>query len=198
MKITGLAGVTKLIEDKIEDKKMRVFSSMNATFFDVVMEKTPVEGGHAHEAWLAAARDAESQLTNLPDVDRAISKHSQKGSGDPKAVGKGNTSIVSSADGIKATIENELGFVKKMEYGIPITPGDDKGNTGVKEDWYNYRTSGGQRPSVPGELYGARLSSGGVGMLLWEEGGVKKRALSRTMTIGAAQAAINAVKTQIK
>jgi hypothetical protein len=118
-----------------------------------VMKNTPVEDGHAHAAWKSA-------FDQVPTLQGKIAVPSGT-SRDSQAIGAGKASAELTGLNQRITISNELEFVRKIEYGLPITPigpGGKKQPPVVKRRTVN-------DPSGP--LYGPRLSEG-RGVLVWK------------------------------
>lgn len=137
-----------------------------------VFRETPVEDGHAHQAWLSGGTEAIGASAQQAFAESGVS---------PSGLSHDRLAVAS-GEGIKkvgklradVVIKNHLGFVKILEYGgvlRPIGPGGKKINPV-------------HRPPMVGPLYGPR-SSAGRGMLVWTTpGGNIMSAPSRSYSPG--------------
>ena len=143
-------------------KKQAEFAAGKITeaFFDSVNKSLPREEEHVFETFGAALFK-----TGLPEVQDTASEMLSKGSGDSLAASMGYGSTRSLSKGFSVTVGTSVGFVKKLEDGQTITPGDLSGNKGRKE------------PGTEGQLYGPRTDYG-QGFLMWEDVGGRSYALS--------------------
>lgn len=155
----------------MKKKQEQVTDYLSGQFVKAIGHHTPVENGHAHEAWVTAAEEVAAQLPRSANITREKEAHSStKASGDLTAAkhGKGRVSIGKKT--IRVRMTNRLPFVYKMEHGLPITVGV-RGRTGTK--------SAGR--GTEGELYAPRLSSPvGHGWLFWTDAGGEHFAKVRT------------------
>lgn len=175
-----------MFEKQLKQIAHRAAARIAGIVVEDILERTPTEDGHAHEAWLTAAEQLSREAP--PEVGKklneSIARHSAKRSNDPRARDGGFGSAVETPDSISLRIENHLDFVSVMEHGgtlVPIEPG------GPKEAQYRWKQAGRRGPMPPtGELYGPRLDqSHGIGMLVWKDAsGVTKRAFSRRVPAG--------------
>lgn len=150
----------KLLISILRKKKIKVTDEVLAKLVDGVLEGNPIEDGHAHEAWLTAIESLGSPFSETLQV---AGKHANKRSNDPTAKKYGESSVKEDKSSTLVVISNKLPFVKKIEYGIPITVGDETGNKGKKINPV-------KRPPNKGPLYGKRESGAG-GLLVFERGG---------------------------
>lgn len=129
-----------------------------------IQESTPVEDGHAHTAWRSA-------FNKVPGV--RFAEHAGE-SGDPTAVDAGEADYRLTGPQQHIRIKNGLDFVRKLEYGLEITPISPGGRKEEKVI----------RPPGKGRLYSPR-STEGRGVLVWEDkAGKTHRALSVTPPAG--------------
>lgn len=147
-------------------------ASLTEVLVDGILEATPVEGGHAHEAWSQAAEDAASRLpVGGERVKAIVSRHSGKASGDQNARAEGFGMVDEELHQLTVRIENALPFVSVLEYGgtlEPISPGGTKAG--------GIATMG---------QYLAPRTAGTAGWLMWiTEGGTIRFARTRTFRSG--------------
>lgn len=162
----------EFIAKKLWKRRNSMVDYLAAKFVDAVCQYTPVENGHAHEAWCTAAEQAAAQLYRSRHLERAEEKHrSTKASGDLEAAKGGRGKATANKGALSVSLENKLPFVYKMEHGLPIKVGDRAGRTGHKV--------GGV--ATAGELYSPRSSSPGVsGWLFWRDASGEHFAKVRT------------------
>lgn len=139
----------KHLEQKIAKKRNSLMDVLVAEFLDTVCQELPPEEAHARQAFISAADQAADMLYQSGRIERAAEKHRTTASGDPEAEKAGKGSAKTTKTSLKVTLDNQLPFVKKLEYGIPITVGDKQGNRGKKE----------AGALGTGDLYGPRLPS---------------------------------------
>lgn len=159
-KVRNADKVKKYLMSKITEKMKDVSSDAAAYLFREILQGNPVEDGHAHEAWLSALEKIKS---NLPDVSGVIGQFSSVRSGDATAKKYAQAQVKTDKSSTTVCVSNNLPFVRKIEYGMPITVGDDSGNKGAKINPV-------KRPPDKGPLYGKR-ASGSNGVLVFEQGG---------------------------
>lgn len=167
------AGLKAKIDRVLAQKRARAASELTGAFLDELLETTPVESGHAHECWIAAAHEVWSDLQeDTGAIGRAITRHSGDASGDPEATRRGTGSVRTTKHKTTVRLKARLRFINVLEYGgtlTPIAPG------GRKVD---------RNQRFPGPLLGRR-SNKGVGVLMWmDESGQMHTALSRTFSAG--------------
>lgn len=171
-RVTGGNKLQNLINRAIQAKCDAVAESAAQMALREVFRETPVEDGHAHQAWLSGGTEAIGAAAQQSFAESGVSPSSL--SADPTAVRSGEGRLTHGKLRADVVIKNHLGFVKILEYGgvlRPIGPG------GRKIDPV-------QRPPMVGPLYGAR-SSQGNGMLVWTTPtGETMRAPSRSYTPG--------------
>ena len=176
------------VEMHLERQRERVAGRATAILVDEILARTPIEDGHAHEAWSQAAEDVASQLQrNGAGISNAVSPYGNVRSKDPQAIGHGFVS--DTGDTLIIETHNTLNFVKIIEEGgtiRPIAPGGRKVPPAAK------------RPTQRGPLFGTRESEG-RGMVFWMEGGKAKFAPSHTVKRGNfVRDALIATKRQLK
>lgn len=148
------------LRERLLKRAQHIVGEATASFFQSVDKDMPVENGHAHETFGAALLQS-----GMPEVIQTASEMLSKGSGDPEAASRGSGKTKESRSSFQARISTSVGFVKSLEEGRTITPGDWSGNKGKKE------------PGTEGQLYGPRTDYG-KGFLMWVDGGGKQFALS--------------------
>lgn len=131
-----------------------------ALIMEGVSRYTPIEDGHAHEAWAAAAKEANVAFPVVPGM-----------SGDERAIAAGRGSQSHTEDESRHTMTNSLGFVLTIEHGGEITA-NVGGNKGPKLSKH-------KRPPA-GPLYGPRHTKG-RGMIAWNENGKVRTGFSYTI-----------------
>lgn len=190
----------KAVEQKVAKKRNSLMDVLVAEFLDTVCKELPTEEAHARQAFITAADQAADQLYQSGRIERVAETHRTTASGDPEAEKAGRGSARATPTSLKVTIDNRLPFVRKLEYGIPITVGDRQGNRGYKENG----------AVGEGDLYGPRLPSTNEpgtgfslafpqGWLMWVENGQKHFAKSRNDgPHGFFAKAIAAVKAKAK
>lgn len=146
--------------DQISEHKDKVTDEILAMLFDQILEKNPVEDGHAHEAWITAILQTNGKFKKLFSVSDS---HESKRSHDPTASKYGEATVQSTKTQTLVRITNQLPFVYKLEYGLAIHVGDESGNQGRKIDPV-------KRPPEKGPLYGKR-NQGSEGLLVFEKNG---------------------------
>jgi len=176
------------VERHLERHRERVAGRATAILVDEILARTPIEDGHAHEAWSRAAEDVASQLQrDGGGILSAVAPYGTLRSGDPKAIGHGFVS--DTGDTLIIEMQNTLDFVKILEEGgtiRPIAPGGRKVPPAA------------QRPGQRGPLFGTRESEG-RGMVFWMEGGKARFAPSHTVRRGNfVRDALIATKRQLK
>lgn len=152
--------VKLLIRKELIKRKMEAADKALAYLFGKLLTYFPTEDGHAHEAWITAVEKLKGKFTI---TDRVVDHHSGKRSNDPTAKKYGHASVKDSQKRLSVVIQNKLPFVRKMEYGLPITVGDESGNQGKKINPV-------KRPQEKGPLYGRR-GPGSEGLLVFQQGG---------------------------
>ena len=183
MSKTTVKDVNPAAFDKAIDKVLS--ESLDLIVGDVmtaVSVTTPVEDGHAHEAWMKATMGVNSGLKHKNGHSAsAINNLSAFASGDPKAVEGGVGTVTKTKGTLKAKLRNHLGFVTILEDGGVISAGDENGNRGVKKTFDGKRNI---RPGEKGPLYGPRTSGTG-GMIFWtDKSGGNHFARSRNVSAG--------------
>lgn len=164
----------KRAKERFRQQRLKIAGEASGLLIESILDNTPVEDGHAHQAWSNAA----SQL--LPELGphgnrlrAALGKHSGSVSGSPEAQGFG--SVDDGKDSTRVLIKNALGFVKTLEQGgviRPIAPGGRKAPPVAK------------RPGEKGPLFGSRESEG-RGMVFWlDSNGRARFAPTRTVPRG--------------
>lgn len=184
----------KKLELFLRPLQVQVASKLTAEFMDAVMERCPVEDGHAHECFMTAMDELSGEL-HSPEFNATSRRYQHTRSGDPEASAGATTLIGDNRDRFVVAISISLPFIRKLEYGGTIRVGDKSGNRGPKVDPVI-------RPPSRGSLYGARHSKGqisgvvlmgrrklssaeavqiraGVGLLVWMENGTIHRQLTR-------------------
>ncbi|CAB4162403.1 hypothetical protein UFOVP785_35 [uncultured Caudovirales phage] len=149
------------LKRKLKERARYVAGQVTASFFDSVSQNMPVENGHAHETLGMALM----KVGELEGVMQVASEMLSRASGDPEAASRGYGMTKESSKGFSVTVGTSVGFVKKLNDGQTITPGDSSGSTGKKE------------PGTEGQLYGPRTDYG-KGFLMWEDAGGRQYALS--------------------
>ena len=185
---------TNLLKGKLTERRRLSMSKLLARFCDEVMNNAPIEDGHIHEAIITAMAEFSGELYGK-DFNSVVRKHLSSRSNDPEASAATHTAIGEVGDELLATLKISLPFVRALEYGYLIRVGDKNKNRGPKVIPVT-------RPTEKGPLYGARAAKGsfgglkaanrksikdfdrsiirkGVGILVWQENGVTKRALFR-------------------
>jgi len=147
-----------------------------------VLAKTPVEDGHAHEAWAQSLRDVVPRMDVNRRTKDVLTQAEASASGDPQAAvgwpgltdmagqevaGNGGWGWVEEQKGVTSVrLVNELLFVQFFEKGgtlHPIRPGGKKEGNAHKNPFLHPRTTQGR------------------GMLVWEEGGQVRRSPTRVV-----------------
>lgn len=151
-----------------------------------VFRDTPVEDGHAHQAWLSGGTEAIGASVNQAFAESGVSPSEL--SGDRLAIASGNGKKTVTKLRADVRIQNRLNFVRILEYGgvlRPIGPGGRKINPVM-------------RPPMVGPLYGPR-SSQGRGILVWTTpSGEVMRGFSRSYAPGRhVGKALNVVKNRL-
>ena len=169
------SGLQQRIERALRARREKAAALATALVMRGVMDNTPVEDGHAHEAWLQASREAASQLGQHGGaITRATADNERFASGDETATRAGLGTVSREARKTTVRLANELGFVRTLEYGgviEPIAPGGRKEQKVI-------------RPGQKGRLYGPRLPEGN-GMVFWrDETGQPRFARARQVTAG--------------
>lgn len=159
-KVRNAEKIKKRLKQRLQQKKEDTVEHVLAYLVGKLLTHQPTEDGHAHEAWLVAIDGVEKQY---PTVSRVAAHHDSKRSNDPTAKKYGESSVSQEKQRTTVVISNNLPFVKKIEYGIPITVGDESGNQGKKINPV-------KRPPEKGPLYGQR-QGGSEGLLVFEQGG---------------------------
>ncbi len=140
----------------------RMGSRVVADVLDKILVHTPVEDGHAHEAWIEAGLMASKKLSRMGggnEIEQVAVMHHSKASGDPLATQEGIGTVERTDTRFKVRLENNLPFVRALELGLtirPIMPGGPKMPPVAK------------RPGQKGALY-ARRETDGTGMLYWTD-----------------------------
>lgn len=180
------AGFLADLERQFDGLREKCADRLVAKTMRDVMSKTPVEDGHAHEAWSQAVRDVAGQMDSPVETSRVAGEFASVGSGNEKArhgapgvtdmmgrevAGNGGWGWVERSKGrTEVALHNELLFVELMEEGgmlVPISPGGAK-MPGTKDSSHRY-------PFLHPR------SAKGRGLLQWIEGGQIKRAPSRVI-----------------
>lgn len=184
IKVSATPGLNKYIDAVLARKRKEVAAEVAGVFTEELLAHTPVQSGHAHEAWIAAARQVEKKLDgNTSTLSTAIAAHADKGSGDPKAKRSGKGRVRNQKQVTTITFSNLLDFVSVLEYGgsiRPIQPG------GFKVGKHHY----------PGPLFGKRrpvTSGNNRGWLAWRDASGEVK-FSRHSTFSAGHYAGNALK----
>ena len=149
------------LKRRLLDRARYVAGQVTASFFDSVSKNMPVENGHAHETLGAGLM----KVGELDGVTQVASEMLSRGSGDPEAASRGYGSTKDLSSSVRVTVGTSVGFVKRLDDGQTIVPGDATGSTGKKE------------PGTEGQLYGPRTDYG-KGFLMWEDAGGRQYALS--------------------
>lgn len=141
-------------------------------FVSSLLEKMPVEGGHGHEAFSTAVEGVVRQSggTGLARTSQVVGRHRGDRSGDPEAQKRGEGVFAQSADWVYVELSAALPFLRKLELGGTIKPGDLAGNIGPKAS-----------PDTFGQLYAPRLPTRG-GLLAWWDNSGFHMAPKRTVT----------------
>ncbi len=150
------------LRKRLLERARFVAGEVTSTFFDTVSDLAPVEEGHIHETFGKGLQDVS---VDLPEVNDTASKMLSKGSGDAEAASRGWGKYQTLTRKVKVSIGTKVGFVKKLDDGETITPGDARGRQGRKE------------PGTEGQLYGPRTDQG-KGFLMWQDATGKHFALS--------------------
>lgn len=158
--VSNTNGFVKGLMEQIEKHKETVTDAVLAHLFDNILEKCPVEDGHAHEAWITALIKTNGKYKKLLGV---TDSHNGKRSHDPTATKYGESDVQVSKTKTTVTVTNKLPFVYKLEYGLAIQVGDESGNQGKKINPV-------KRPPEKGPLYGGR-EQGSEGLLVFEKNG---------------------------
>ncbi len=150
--VAETSGLKARLALQLTQQRLRVAARAAAIVLREIMDRTPVEDGHAHAAWLQAATDVASNLgaPHNRTIGSAVSPSRTLSSRDPKAEAAGFGAVGQANKETHVTIRNGLDFVRTLEYGgviKPIAPGGKK----VKKNI---------RPGERGELYGDRIPSG--------------------------------------
>lgn len=144
-------GLKSYIKRTLVHHRLRVAARAAAITAREILDRTPVEDGHAHEAWIQAATQAMGQLSPFGGmVRRAIAGNETFASGDPEATKAGWAAVEHDANKTVVTLINRLGFVRKLEYGGVIKP--TSSGRKVKP--------AARRPDEQGPLYGPRENVG--------------------------------------
>jgi hypothetical protein len=181
------------LSKRIAQKRNSLTDHLTAVFLETVLNETPIENGHAHQAWISGADQAAEALWQSGRIERTAEKHRTKASGDPEAEKAGKGTVSRTKTQLIVTIWNKLPFVRKLEYGLPITVGDRGGNRGPKR----------HGAATIHELYAPRLPNGkgswATGFLMWKEGGTWKFSkVRRPPATGAFAKALAAVREAAK
>ncbi len=153
-RVTAGRGVMEQINAAIQSRCSAAVDLAAAMALREVFRETPVEDGHAHQAWLSGGTEAIGASAQQAFAESGVSSSGL--SHDRLAVASGTGSKKVGKLRADVLIKNHLGFVKILEYGgvlRPIGPGGKKINPV-------------HRPPMVGPLYGPR-SSAGRGMLVW-------------------------------
>ena len=154
-KLKVKSGSDARIKKLIQRKAAEIAGPVIGKLAEGVFEFTPVQGGHAHAAWIAGFRKVLPKLENTGRLSMAIQTAQADSSEDPQAVRAGTGSVRKTATGVTVTIRNGLGFVSKIEHGgtlVPISPGGFKTH-GIKG---------------PGPLFGPRQDAPPQGVLMFK------------------------------
>lgn len=190
-RVTVTPGFWKYIDGTLREWRNDTANRLAASTLDELLTVTPVQSGHAHEAWLSAARKVLKKLKgDTSDLRAAIDQHEVQGSGDPKAVRAGRGFVRDTKHKTVVRFVNNLGFVRKLEYGgvlTPIAPG------GFKKGKHHF----------PGPLFGKRrpaTSRQNEGWLAWRDsnGDVKFAKRSQLRPGGYAATALQNAKRRIQ
>lgn len=174
------------VKGVITQKCSRVADKAAEMALREVFRDTPVEDGHAHQAWLSGGTEAIGAAANQAFAESGVSPSRLSHDRLAMASGDGKKTVAKLRADIR--IQNRLNFVRTLEYGgviRPIGPGGRKINPVM-------------RPPMVGPLYGPR-SSQGRGILVWTtETGETMRGFSRSYAPGRHVArALNVVKNRM-
>lgn len=180
----------KSVIKNLEGRQRKIADILLAKLMGHVLDGNPVEDGHAHEAWIKAILSLK-RYGKFPKLFRIMDSHQRKRSNDPIAAKMGDSDYKATKKSLTVVISNNLPFVRKLEYGIPITVGDGQGNQGKKVDPV-------KRPPEKGPLYGKR-AQGSEGLLVFEKGGRVIKAKTHTpRETGFVKEAVNKAKSFAK
>lgn len=142
------------LKQKAED----TMSMLLSKYFGTMLEKMPIEDGHAHQAYLTALEELSGFFFSKRDLASVYRTHRSKGSGDHKAIMAGRGFVDWVGKKLEVRVECNLPFVRKLNEGQTIWPGDEAGRKGIKvstAEGYAAKRQAGEK----GELYGPRLSA---------------------------------------
>lgn len=160
------------VDKVLHDNALKVGGESAGILLENIFANTPIEDGHAHQAWGQAFGQLLAVLGPYGNrIRTAIANNQSHFSGDPQAKGAGHARI--GRDKLRLLITNTLDFVGILERGGTIYP---------KTKFRKQRPAA-LRPREKGSLYGPREREG-TGMVFWEENGKSHFATARPVKRG--------------